>query len=309
MATPDSNESELDRLEREAKARRLKKEILELTAATTETLEARQLDMQLKSAQLRKAEAEAKIAQKVTPTLETIKLVSSLIIGIGGAIAGFAGVQFAKVEKQEAEIAKAKALQETEALSKSQASLKKKIERIGGVLDESQKVAQHLHKDTAELLLAVSALQVEIDRNPNLAAMVTTARQKQENLADGLRVAHRLQVEQMLGKPIPPASELVEDIFGETAEQRLSAFEEFSLFYRTDDKIIPLITKKATVDHKNSNGIYNALVAFSVMPPEALKKHETSILALVQVADAIGPRTARKIEEIKGIINGSQPPK
>jgi hypothetical protein len=300
---------ELDSLESQARRLRLKKELLELGAEAGVLEEQRQLDLQLKAAQLRKAKAEAESAARVTPLLESIKLVSSLVIGIGGAIAGIAGFQFAKVERAEAEVAKRAAenqrqlaLAETEKLRASQEQLRGRLDRVGAVLDESSAVARKLHDDTALLLRAVSRLEARLALDPDLRRLVRDGQSRQLDLTDSIYAATRKRVELLSGKAVPTARDLVEDMFGETLEGRLSAFELLILFYRNDETVIPLIVSKASADRKNANGIYNAFAALSMMPREKLRSHRHLIEPLKAVADQIGPRTQRKVQEVADLM-------
>jgi hypothetical protein len=245
----------------------------------------------------------------VTPLLESIKLVSSLVIGIGGAIAGIAGFQFAKVERAEAEVAKSAAenqrklaLAETEKLRASQEQLRGRLDRVGAVLDESSAVARKLHDDTALLLRAVSRLEARLALDPDLRRLVRDGQSRQLDLTDSIYAATRKRVELLSGKAVPTARDLVEDMFGETLEGRLSAFELLILFYRNDETVIPLIVSKASADRKNANGIYNAFAALSMMPREKLRSHRHLIEPLKAVADQIGPRTQRKVQEVADLM-------
>jgi hypothetical protein len=91
----------IEQLEDDVKKHRLISEIQELKKSKA----SRNDDDALKAAQINKIAEEIRISKKVRPLLESIKLISSLVIGIGGAVAGIAGYQFANAERKEADIA------------------------------------------------------------------------------------------------------------------------------------------------------------------------------------------------------------
>lgn len=298
-------EQDLDSLESRAKQLRLTKEVFQLASETRALEEQHQIEQQLRSAQLRKAKAEAVTAERVTPLLESIKLISSIVVGIGGAIAGIAGFQFAKVERAEAEVAKSKAedqrklaLAETEKLRASQEQLRGRLDRVGVVLDESSDVARKLHDDTALLLHSVSRLESKIAMDAELRKLVRDGQSKQLDLTDSIYAATKKRVELLSGKAVPAARDLIDDMFGDTLEVRLSAFELLVLFYRNDDTVIPLIVSKASADRNNANGVYNAFAVLAMMPADKLRSHRNLIEPLRAVADQIGPRTQRKVQEV-----------
>lgn len=299
----------LDQLKSRVEHLKLLKEAKDLKKSLNQSQNMESIDLNIKKAQLDKIQAEIKVTKKVTPTLESIKLISSLIIGIGGAIGAIGGFQFAKLEQREAEAAIRKAndqMQEmalaNQKLKESQESLKVKNERVGSVLDDSMQTARQLHDDTSQLLFTLATLKSKVSKDVELKRLIDITEQKQQVLTDTIYAANRKKIDLLTGKALPPPEELINDIFGDSPEIRLNAFEILALYYRNDEKIIPLLVAKASKDRKNFNGIYNAFSALLIMPPEMLIKHKNIISPLLTVSDQIGPRTQRKATEIQKLI-------
>lgn len=269
-----------------------------------------ELEAELKQAQIAKIRAEERIAARTTPALESIKLISSLVIGVGGVVTGFAGVQFANAERKEVEVAKARAVEQMERanaellkMKASQDSLKSKNEQVGAVLDESQEVARKLHDETAGLLSTLADLQAHVASDARLNEMVARAAAQRNALSNAMQVANKRKIAAIAsGAAIPRIDQLIEDVFGDTPDVRLSAFELLLLFHRDDERLVPLLVARATKDRKNFNGIYNSFAAISLLPPKQLASQRHLIEPLLKVADQIGPRTQKKAREIEDAL-------
>lgn len=234
-----------------------------------------QLETELLEAQKQKVLAEIAVLRRTTPVAESIKLIGSIILGIGGAIAAFAGFQLAEVKSEKfkneaykAEISRDAALSEVKELTERKMILSKEYSELQVVV----------RKAKAELgTISDQLSSQEILSDPKLLVAV----QQQANAADiELRTAST-------GKESagPPKSltALIAGLFDSTASVRGRAYEDLMQLYSKDPGLVPSLISYGQENINNKNGVYNALVVLSHVD---LKKIGADLGAVRNFAEA-----------------------
>jgi hypothetical protein len=95
-------------------------------------------------------------------------------------------------------------------------------------------------------------------------------------------------------------SRLVEALFAAEAAVRQQAAQELIQGWRTVPELIPALIAYARNHPANENGVYNTVVVFNALGRGPLMAHRDEVMAFLDEAKAIGPRTRRLAEEVEG---------
>ncbi|QTT89384.1 hypothetical protein [Pseudomonas chlororaphis] len=201
--------------------------------------------------QKEKVLAEISVLRRTTPVAESIKLIGSMILGIGGAIAAFAGFQLAEVKSEKfkneaykAEMSRDAALSEVKELTGKKAVLSKEYSELQVALSKAK----------TELGTISDQLSTQATlSNPKLLMAV-----QQANAAD-IELRSAPGGKESAGPPKTMMS-LISRLFDSTASVRGRAYEELMQLYLKDPGLMPSLISYGQENINNKNGVYNALV-------------------------------------------------
>lgn len=253
-----------------------------------------QLEKELLSAQKLKLAAEIDVLRKTTPLVESIKVVGSMVLGLGGAIAAVAGFQLAevkaekfKLEAREAEKARDSAKDETQHLKFA----KERLEKEADDLQKRVELAKTQYEQISDRLAAV-------EKRADNTAVSKELRDLQQtvNAADiNLRTLTTRQSSASSGAPL---DQLIEQLFAPTASARGAAYEELVGRFSTDTQLVPKLVAHAESHISNSNGVYNTLVLLSRLDHRQLGSDLASIRSFASKARANGAKTSDRVDKL-----------
>lgn len=253
-----------------------------------------QADIELAMAQRQKALAEIEVLRRTTPFTETIKLVGSMVLGIGGAVAAIAGFQLAEVK---AEKFKAEASAAEQARVQAQAQLKIITDRSAeesANLQQVQRSLQAAKRDYADISDKLAAAQREAV-TPALSSTLKSLQQS-VNAADiALRAAAPTGAHQASGTPLDA---LVERLYAPQASVRGAAYEELMGGHAKDPGLVPALLAYAESHLDNANGLFNSVVVLLGLDRPMLTPHLAAIRTLAEKSKANGPKTAERADQL-----------
>ncbi|MGH8432240.1 MAG: hypothetical protein ACREUF_17740, partial [Solimonas sp.] len=214
-----------------------------------------QLEMDLLAAQKDKLLAEIGVLRRTTPMTEAIKIIGSMILGIGGAIAAVAGFQLAEVKAEKFKLEASAAEKARDAAAKDVESLEEtRIKLSGEVSDLGQSVAK-AKADYASISDKLSsALQQLAQQDPRGSPLLRDL-QQEVNAADiELRTS---SAEPEVSASTASMDVLVEALFAPTAAVRGKAYEGLMARYAQSSELVPKLLSHAEENLSNANGIYN----------------------------------------------------
>lgn len=253
-----------------------------------------QLEQELLAAQKEKVLAEIAILRKSTPFTEAIKVFGSMVLGVGGAIAAFAGFQLAevkaekyKLEADAAQVARDNAKTEIETLTGSRDTLRKESDELIQRIEVTKKVYASLSdklriaQEQAQTQEAASTLQ-ELQQNVNAADIELRA-----SLPIVIATASSV-----------PLDSVIEKLFSPTASVRGAAYDELMARFSNSSDLVPKLINYAEGHMDNQNGVYNALVVLSHLDHRKLQSDLAAIRVFANQARAIGPRTSERSDKV-----------
>lgn len=249
-----------------------------------------QLEVELLEAQKEKLLAEIRVLRRTTPFAESVKIVGSMILGIGGAIAALAGFQLAEVksekfknEAHDAAISRDAALQELTQLTEKKAILSKEYSEVQASLvrtkTELGAISDHLSTPEAR-------------SNPQL---LTEVRQQVNAVDIELRSAPSGKEAGGSQKTLPA---LISDLFAPTASVRGRAYEEMIRLYSSDPDLVPSLITYARENVDNENGVYNALVVLSHIDLKKLNADFTTVRSFAESVRKNGSKTSERVDKL-----------
>ena len=261
-----------------------------------------QADIELAVAQRQKVLAEIEVLRRTTPLTETIKLIGSMVLGIGGAVAAIAGFQLAEVKAEKfkaeasaAEKARAASQADVDRLNSSRTALSREI-------GELQKSLQGAKRDYAEISDRLAAAERET-QSPALSSTLKNLQQS-VNAADiALRAAAPAGGQRDTGTPLDT---LVARLYAPTAAVRGAAYEELMSSHARDPALIPALLNYAEPNLNNANGLYNCIAVMLHVDRALLKPHLADIRSLAERAKANGPKTAERADQLLRLLAEAQ---
>lgn len=251
------------------------------------------LECELLSAQRDKAQAETAVLRRTTPAVEAIKVLGSMVLGIGGAVAGIAGFQFAQVTaekyKQEAAVAK-----------KDLDSAKNELTSVL----KSKDIAQ---RERADLVAQADIARREL---ATISDRLASARARSSGLTESLRDLQQLASEANINlrasavvatrasKSGADLNSEIEQLFASQAEKRGAAYEVLMTQFSQDPQLVPDLLRYAQQHLSNGNGVYNTLVVLSHIDKAALKTNEEAVRQFAEQARSVGPRTSERADKM-----------
>lgn len=253
-----------------------------------------QLEQELLAAQKEKVLAEIAVLRRSTPLTESIKVIGSMVLGLGGAIAAFAGFQLAEVKAEKykleavsAQTARDNAKSEIDALKKSRDTLKIESNELSQLLEVAK-------KDYAAISDKIAIAQNQA-QSPAQSAILQELQQK-VNAADiDLRASLPVSIATASGAPL---ESIIEKLFAPTASVRGAAYEELMARFSNNSDLVPQLLSYAAGHMENQNGVYNTLVVLSHLDHRALRSDITAIRKFANQAKAIGPRTSERADKV-----------
>jgi len=253
-----------------------------------------QLEHELLAAQKDKVLAEIAVLRRSTPLTESIKVIGSMVLGVGGAIAGLAGFQLAevkaekyKLEAEKAQTARDNAKAEIDTLTRSRDTLKKESAELNKLLEVAK-------KDYAAISDKIAVAQ-EQAQSPAESAILQELQQK-VNAADiELRASLPTSITTASGAPL---DSVIENLFAPTASVRGAAYEELMARFSSNSDLVPQLLNYAAGHMDNPNGVYNTLVVLSHLDHRALRSDVAAIRKFANQAKAIGPRTSERSDKV-----------
>lgn len=247
-----------------------------------------QAEIELAMAQRQKALAEIDVLRRTTPFTETIKLVGSMVLGIGGAVAAIAGFQLAEVKAEKFKAEAAAAVKARDATQAEVATLTLSRDELNMQLGQLQQKVQSTTLELASTSDALAAAQRDAT-NPAFSATLKTLQQSVNASDIALRAAAPGSPQKAAGTPL---ATLVERLYAPKASDRGGAYEELMSSHAHDPALVPALLDYAEQHLNNANGLYNSVVVLLALDPKLLKPHWTTVRALAEKSKANGPRTA-----------------
>ena len=260
-----------------------------VTGATKE-----QLEIALLVVQKEKVLAEISVLRRTTPLTEAIKVIGSMVLGVGGAIAAVAGFQLAEVRAEKLKIEAESAVKARDAAAEARKSLVSTNEELQRQSDDLRQKVEGAKAEYAQISDRLAAAEKQA-ANPAVS-MELRDLQQTVNAADiNLRAATPRRNAVSSGASLDV---LVERLFAPTASVRGAAYEELLGRYSAEPELVPKLITFSESHFDNSNGVYNALVALSRLDHKALNSDLASIRSFASKAKAIGPKTAERAEKL-----------
>jgi len=253
-----------------------------------------QADIELAMAQRQKVLAEIEVLRRTTPLTETIKLIGSMVLGIGGAVAAIAGFQLAEVKAEKfkaeasaAEQARVTAQTELDRLNKAKAGLSEDLKKV-------QLSLQAAKRDYADISDKLAVAEREA-QSPALSSTLKSLQQS-VNAADiALRAAAPTGAQNATGTPLDT---LVERLYATQASVRGAAYEELMGAHAKDPALVPALLAYAEPHLDNANGLFNSVVVLLGLERSMLTPHLAEIRALAEKSKANGPKTAERADQL-----------
>lgn len=253
-----------------------------------------QLEHELLAAQKEKVLAEIMVLRRSTPLTEAIKVLGSMVLGVGGAVAAIAGFQLAEVKAEKykleaaaAEKARDGAKAEIHALTVSRDSLKRESDELIQTLEAAKKEFAAISDK-----IAIAQKQAQ---SPALSATLQELQQN-VNAADiALRASLPTVPTTASGASLDT---IIEKLFASAASVRGAAYEELMARFSKSPELVPRLLNYALGHMSNQNGVYNTLVVLSHLDHQALQSDIPSIRAFANQARAIGPRTSERSDKV-----------
>lgn len=251
------------------------------------------LETALLEAQRDKVLAEIANLKKVTPFTEGIKLVSSIIVGIGGAIIAFGGFQFAQLNAD-------KARWQEEKTRDSIVIATRKIADLGQLRDSLQQEIDKLSNDIAVKIEGSldKAAALEAEAKPGEA--LQTLQSGLNTTAIDLRgPASAPASGQTIAGAEKPLATVIEDLFASKASTRGAAYSQLiSPAYANNPELIPTLLDYASAHIANQNGVYNTLVVLGGLNYNTVAKNSNPIRRFAEMARKNGAKTNSQVEKV-----------
>ena len=249
-----------------------------------------QLEAELLEVQKEKVLAEIGVLRRTTPVAESIKLIGSMILGVGGATAAFAGFQLAEVKSEKfkneaykAEMSRDAALNEVKELTGKKVVLSKEYAELQVALSKAK----------TELGTISDQLSIpETLSNPQLLVAV----QQRANAAD-IELRSAPGGKESVGPPKTMMS-LISGLFDSTASVRGRAYEELMQLYSKDPDLVPSLISYGQENINNKNGVYNALVVLSHVELEKIGTDLEAVRNFAEAARKNGDKTSGRVDKL-----------
>ncbi|MGH8557192.1 MAG: hypothetical protein ACRESZ_06960 [Methylococcales bacterium] len=255
-----------------------------------------QLEYELLALQKDKVVAEIAVLRKTTPLTETIKVLGSMVLAVGGAVAAFAGFQLAEVKAERYKL-------EAAAAATARDNAKAEIDRLTVSRDtlklESVELIQRLEvakKDYATISDKIAIAQ----RQTQSPAVSATLQELQQNVnAADIELRSSLPTTLNTGSGASLNS-VIEKLFAPPASVRGAAYEELMARFSKSPDLVPRLLHYAERHMDNQNGVYNTLVVLSHLDNQALPLWSDleSIRTFANQARAIGPKTSERSDKV-----------
>lgn len=253
-----------------------------------------QLEHEFLAAQKEKVLAEIAVLRKTTPLTEAIKVLGSMVLGVGGAIAAVAGFQLAEVKAEKykleavaAENARDNAKAQIDALTASRDTLEQESVELVHRLEIAK-------KDYAAISDRIAVAQKQA-QSPVVSATLQELQQN-VNAADiDLRASQPTALTTASGASLDT---VVEKLFAPTASVRGAAYEELMARFSKSPELVSRLLNYAEGHMENQNGVYNTLVVLSHLDHRALGSDLASIRAFADKAKTIGPKTSERADKL-----------
>lgn len=261
-----------------------------------------QADIELAVAQRQKVLAEIEVLRRTTPLTETIKLIGSMVLGIGGAVAAIAGFQLAEVKAEKlkaeasaAEKARAAAQADVDRLNASRTTLSREI-------GELQKSLQSAKKDYADISDRLTAAERET-QSPALSSTLKNLQQQcQRGGHRPARGGAGRRAERHGHIPGHPGGTAV-CAHGRRAGCRVRGVDGQPCPRSRAD---PCPAELAEPNLNNANGLYNCIAVLLRVDRALLKPHLADIRNLAERAKANGPKTAERADQLLRLLAEAQ---
>lgn len=208
------------------------------------------------------------------------KIFASVLIPLSIAIAG----NFFAVAMKEAQIISEERV----------ASQQIEITKINAKVDQAQLISNFLEaltsKDLVKRKLAVEAVLIALpSEGPKIVQIVLESDPSKE-------------VVKFTEKTIKSKlTTLINDIFSENKQLRMSSTQELIRGWRYNDHLIPELLESVFNKIGNANGVWNAVIIFENIPSERLINYKDSLLKLEGALKKLGNRN-KTIERLKRLI-------
>jgi hypothetical protein len=262
-----------------------------------EKMDKAQLEAELILAQKEKVNAEIAILKKTTPLTEGIKTVSSLVVGLGGAILAIGGFQFADIKAERSKLEAEKALQIRD-------STKREITKIEQTLIHKR---DSLQKRNDSLQIRITRSLISLEQITDKITLAQSQPQSQEALGTLQQDANAAAIDLRASVPssqvattsVKSLNTSIEELFAPKASVRGAAYNQLMKYYANSPDLVPSLLKYANNHLDNANGIYNTLVVFSHLnynkvPQEAL----LSIRSFAEQTRNNGSKTADRVTKL-----------
>ena len=238
-----------------------------------EHLDKSQLEAELLLAQKEKVQAEIAVLKKTTPFTEGIKIIGSLVLGIGGAIVAIFGFQFAELKAEKSKLEASKAIETRDEANNEIIRIRQKLRETRDSLQRENDSLQF------KITRSLSALEQLTDRialaqsQKESTTVLDTLQQDANAAAIDLRasnIASRINVNRSKS-----LSTSIAELFAPQASVRGAAYNQLMTYHASGTQLIPSLLGYANNHMDNENGIYNTLVVlgnldYKKVPPEVL---------------------------------------
>ncbi|MCU0074346.1 hypothetical protein N8H71_22360 [Pseudomonas koreensis] len=251
------------------------------------------LEVQLIEAQRDKTLAEIKVLQRTTPITEAIKVFGSMILGIGGVLAAFAGFQFAEVKAE-------KARNEMANIEDSRKKLNTEVSSLEDKKKELELQNQTLTQKNRILVDSIAKAGNEVEKaNDMLSAPALASNPQLDDVRQSLNatgIELRTTTVVKNAEKTTDLDSLIQGLFSPQAGERGKAYEKIISQYSNSESLIPALLDYANANKQNENGIYNTLVVFSRLDKKLLQDKSSALRTFAESVRSTGPRTSERVD-------------
>ncbi|MDB5984927.1 MAG: hypothetical protein JWQ69_5942 [Pseudomonas sp.] len=254
------------------------------------------LEFNLLRAQMDKTLAEVNVLRRTTPVVESVKILSSMILGVGGVLAALTGYQFAEVKVKMADMEMAGIQAARDKLSEEVVSLDKKKLDLSKENQALQENNRRLNSSLADTKTVVDQVMDKLS-TPALAENPQLDGVRQDLNATGIDLRTTSPLPQDSNQTTD-MSALIQGLFSPQAATRGQSYEQLMSQYSSSPELAPALLYYAGSHGDNTNGIYNTLVVLSHIDRNSLRKDSAAIRIFAETARGVGPKTSERVDKL-----------
>ena len=250
-----------------------------------------ELEFDVLKAQHQKLLLEAKVLRRTTPVSEALKVIGSLVVGVGGLVVAYGSYQLGEAKSVRFQNEANLAVEEKKRADNSLQEKKAELQSTEAKLAERQILLSSVQAQIEKINTEVETLSAASPGSPEL-----------KKVGDALGAA---DIDLRASVPAAPVAatdksmeQLIEQLFGNTGSVRGHAYESIMASFSKDPTLVPKLIAHATANPTNLNGVYNALVVLSHLDHRALGSDLQAIRAFAASVESKGPKIAERVQKL-----------